>query len=525
MGLVSVLKQLSNEENSTLYVSILFGLIIITMFLFLNFTRTKNNQNLPPCPPKLPFIGNLHQLGTLPHRSFHELSKKHGPLMLLELGQVPTLVVSSADVAREIIKNYDVIFSDRPQTTAANIFTYGCKDVGFVPYGEEWRQKRRICVLELLSVKRVRSFCFVREQEVAELVGGIRESCVRNKGSCVNLSELLVSTSNNIVSRCILGQKYNTPKDCNDKNFGELGRKLMRQFSSFSVKDFFPSFGWIDSVRGLISDMNATSIAFDSFLEDVIEEHIIRRRNKEKKKGDDHFEKKDFVDILVELQENNMLEFEDSQDNFKAILVDMFVGGSDTFSTTLEWTFAELLKNPKAMKKAQEEVRRVVGRKSKVEENDVNQMNYLNCVIKETLRLHPPLPLLIPRQTTSSVKVQSFNIPPKTRVFINAWAIQRDPKLWEEAEEFIPERFENNQVDIKGLDFQLIPFGVGRRGCPGISFGLVSTGYVLANLLYWFDWKLHGEDEGDIDMDEMCGLTVSKKVSLHLQPIPYSLSS
>ncbi|XP_057729814.1 cytochrome P450 71A1-like isoform X2 [Arachis stenosperma] len=289
------------------------------------------------------------------------------------------------------------------------------------------------------------------------------------------------------------------------------------------VKDFFPSFGWIDSVRGLISEMNATSIAFDSFLEDVIEEH--KRRNKERKKGDDHFENKDFVDILLELQENNMLDFEDSRNNFKAILLDMFVGGSDTTSTTLEWTFAELIKNPKAMKKAQEEVRRIVGRKSKVEENDVNQMNYLNCVIKESLRLHPPVPLLVPRQTTSSVKVQSFNIPPKTRVFINAWAIQRDPKLWEKAEEFIPERFENNQVDIKGLDFQLIPFGVGRRGCPGISFGLVSTGYVLANLLYWFDWKLHGEDEGDIDMDEMCGITVSKKVSLHLQPIPYSLSS
>ncbi|MED6137237.1 hypothetical protein PIB30_063225 [Stylosanthes scabra] len=159
------------------------------------------------------------------------------------------------------------------------------------------------------------------------------------------------------------------------------------------------------------------------------------------------------------------------------------------------------------MKKAQEEVRKVVGRKSKVEENDVNQMNYLNCVIKETLRLHPPVPLLIPRQTTSSVKLKSFDIPLKTKVFINAWAIQKDPELWEDPEEFIPERFEKNQVDVRGLDFKLIPFGIGRRGCPGISFGLVSTEYVLANLLYWFDWKLHGQDACSIDMSEMCGLT------------------
>ena len=202
----------------------------------------------------------------------------------------------------------------------------------------------------------------------------------------------------------------------------------------------------------------------------------------------------------------------------------MFVGGSDTTSTTLEWAFAELLKNPNTMKKAQEEVRRVVGSKSKVDENDVNQMNYLQCVIKETLRLRPPLPLLVPRETTSSAKVKGYDIPPKTRVYLNVWAIHRDPELWNNPEDFIPERFESSQVDMKGQDFQLIPFGTGRRGCPGISFGLASTEYILANLLHWFDWKLPGDgvQMQDIDMSESCGLTVSKKVPLHLEPIPYS---
>ena len=205
----------------------------------------------------------------------------------------------------------------------------------------------------------------------------------------------------------------------------------------------------------------------------------------------------------------------------------MFIGGSDTTSTIVEWAFAELVKNPESMKKAQAEVRKVVGDKAKIEENDVNQMSYLKFVIKETLRLHPPVPLLVPRETASSVKINGYDIPPKTTVYVNAWAIQRDPKFWDNAEEFIPERFVSSQVDFKGQDFQLIPFGTGRRGCPGISFGVASVEYVLANLLYWFDWKLpkSGVSMEGIDMSEMNGLTVTKKVPLHLEPIPYSFDS
>lgn len=199
----------------------------------------------------------------------------------------------------------------------------------------------------------------------------------------------------------------------------------------------------------------------------------------------------------------------------------MFAGASDTTSTLLEWTFAELMKNPSTMKKAQEEIRRVVGHKLKVDENDMNQMNCLKCVVKEALRLHPPAPLLTPRETLSDVKVKGFDIPSKTRVFVNAWAIQRDPEFWNRPEEFIPERFEEQpEIDYKGQDLQFIPFGSGRRGCAGITFGLASTEFVLANLLYWFDWKLPkiGVIMQDIDMSEIYGITVCKKVPLHLEP-------
>jgi cytochrome P450 len=197
----------------------------------------------------------------------------------------------------------------------------------------------------------------------------------------------------------------------------------------------------------------------------------------------------------------------------------MFVGGTDTTSAALEWLMAELIKNPSIMKRAQEEVRIVVGKKSKIDVNDINKMDYLKCVVKETLRLHPPLPLLVPRETITSVRLEGYDIPPKTRVYTNTWAIQRDPKVWERPEEFLPERFEGNPVDFKGQDFEFIPFGGGRRGCPGMIFGVALVEFVVANLLCWFDWKLEGED---LDMTEISALTASKKIPLHLVPVLHS---
>ena len=200
----------------------------------------------------------------------------------------------------------------------------------------------------------------------------------------------------------------------------------------------------------------------------------------------------------------------------------MFVGGTDTTSAALEWAMSELVRNPIIMKKVQEEVRTIVGHKSNVEERDVNKMHYLKCVIKETLRMHPPVALVVPRVTRSDIKLKGYDIPAKTTVHINAWAIQRDPKFWESPEEFLPERFENSEVDFKGQDSQFIPFGFGRRGCPGMNFGTASVEYMLANLLYWFDWKLPETDTQDIDMNEIFGLVVSKQVPLHLKPTTYA---
>ncbi|MBA0749894.1 hypothetical protein Gogos_003770 [Gossypium gossypioides] len=174
------------------------------------------------------------------------------------------------------------------------------------------------------------------------------------------------------------------------------------------------------------------------------------------------------------------------------------------------------------MKKVQEEVRNVVGNKLRVDAEDVSKMKYLKCVLKETLRLHPAGSLLLPRQTSSSVKLGGYDIPSDTTVLINAWAIQRDPKWWENPEDFIPERFEDSSIDFKGQDFQFIPFGFGRRRCPGIPFAVAAIECVMANLLYWFDWKLPaGEIAENLDMTELFGLTVTKKTPLHVLPLSH----
>ncbi|XP_024025606.1 cytochrome P450 71A1-like [Morus notabilis] len=513
-----LLKQLWQELELTPFLAFLF---FLSLLLFFILSRPRSKLKLPPSPPWLPLIGNLHQLGTHPHRSFRSLSEKYGPLMLLHLGQTPTLIVSSANMMKEIVKNHDIAFSGRPQTTAANILLYGCQDVGFAPYGEYWRQTRKICVHDLLSLKRVQQFQFVREEVTVALIERIRGASQSSKDSSVNLSEMLIAAANNILSRCVLGRSFVIEEG--RSRFGELGRKFMVCMMAFCVGDFFPSLKWIDNLTGLIGRFKELFREMDAYIDEVIEEHKAAVR------GDDigGSDVKDFVDILLGVQKHGMPDFELTRDNMKAVLMDMFLGGSDTTSTALEWVMAELLRHPEVMKKAQEEVRRVMGNRSKIDLNDVNRMDYTKCVVKETLRLHPPVPLLVPRETIASAEISGCHIPEKTRVFINTWAIQRDPNVWDKSEEFLPERFQDNDVDFKGHDFEFVPFGSGRRGCPGLTFAVFGVEYIIANLLYWFDWKLPGDDDGailakELDMSEVYGLTVHKKVPLYLVPIPYS---
>ena len=202
----------------------------------------------------------------------------------------------------------------------------------------------------------------------------------------------------------------------------------------------------------------------------------------------------------------------------------MFTAGTDTSSSTTEWAMSELMRHPKAMAKAQEEVRRVCKGKKTIEESDIQQLHYLKMVIKETLRLHPPIPML-PRASRENREVNGYMIPENIQVSVNAWAIGRDPEYWEDAESFKPERFEQNSIDFMGGHYQYLPFGTGRRICPGITFGLVNVEFPLAHLLYHFDWKLpNNMKPQDVDMEEIVGITLGKKNNLNLIATPYDPS-
>ncbi|KAH7865335.1 hypothetical protein Vadar_005309 [Vaccinium darrowii] len=514
MAITPLLQQWWQELYKTILINpFLFSSLIVFLLFALNFVKGGRKLNLPPSPPSLPIIGHLHLPGTLPHRSFRALSQRYGPILLLKMGRAPTLVVSSAEIAKEILKTQDVTFSYRVQTRAGKAVLYGGCDLVFSPPGEFWRQARKISISQLLNLNRVLSFDFVREEEVAGWIENIRAASV--DGAPIKLGGLFVQISSNMISRCVLGRKSENEDD--NKRFGELSRSAMDLIGAFCFEDFFPSLGWIDVLTGFVKRLKNTSEGLDSFLDELIEQHRSFKGNY------DQPDKSCFLEILLKLQREGMMGMDFSQDNVKAIILNMFMGGTDTTSSTMEWAMAELMKNSTKMKKAQEEVRRVVGKKSKVDEHDIAQMEYLKCVVKETLRLHPPAPFLVPRESSRSAKLGGYDIPQKTRVFINVWAIQRDPNYWDNPEEFLPERFADNPIDFRGQDFQFIPFGAGRRGCPGISFGVMELEGVLANLLYWFDWKLPiGEELEDFEMSEVFGLVVHKKIELQLVPVMYS---
>ncbi|XP_042513210.1 cytochrome P450 736A117-like [Macadamia integrifolia] len=504
--------------------SLLLCFLLLFVFLFIrNNNRsvgTKKGNNPPPSPWKLPIIGNLHQLGSLPHRGLHSLAQSHGPLMLLHFGSKPTLVVSSPDAAREILKTHDLIFSSRPDSSFPRRLLYNHKDIAFAPYGEYWRQVRKICVLQLLSMKSVQSFQPVREEETKAMIKNIQKSCssLPSFSALVDLSEVLLSLTNDITCRVALGKKYGGEEGCG-KRFKKMIDEFVYLLGVFNVGDFITWLGWVNYVIGLEERVEKNFAEIDSFLDQVIEDHIHGKRKKNGDHNDADGGGQDFVDFLLRVQQDETAEITLGRDHLKGIIMDMFSAGTETTSTLLEWTMARLLKHPEVMNEVQKEIRRVASATGRayIIEDDIEEMHYLKAVIKETLRLHPPGPLLIPRESTKDAKIKGYDIPAKTTVIINAWAIGRDPASWDDPEEFKPKRFCNDtsSIDFKGHDFQLIPFGAGRRGCPGTHFASAVVELALANLLHKFDWALPNGANGDaLDDTEAPGLSCRLKSPL-----------
>ncbi|KAH0688523.1 hypothetical protein KY284_019076 [Solanum tuberosum] len=491
--------------------------LVIPLFFFIFFihqcffTTSSNQKKLPPSPTKLPIIGNLHQLGSLPHRSLHKLSKKYGPLMLLHLGSKPVLVASSVEAAREIMKTHDLVCSSRPKSSLADKLFYGSRDVGFSPYGEYWRQIKSIVVLHLLSNRRVQSYRDIRQEETSNMIDKIRQEC-GSSSSVIDLRDHFCFLTCNIISRVALGRKYDEGES--GMNAKVTLDELAELFGTFNIGDYIPRLEWVNKLTGLDTKVEKVAKSLDTFLECVIEEHIIKNNKGEYSTG----EAKDFVDVLLEVQNGKETGFPLQRDSLKAIILDIFAAGTDTTYTALEWIMTELLRHPRAMEKLQNEVRRLAQGKAEVTEDDLGNMQYLKAVIKETFRLHPPDPLLVPRESTEDIKLLGYHVPAKTQVIIDAWTIGRDPLSWENPEDYLPERFLDSNIDLKGLNFELIPFGAGRRGCPGIAFAIVVIELALARLVHKFNFSLPEE----LDMTEASGVTIRRKSPLLAVPTPCS---
>ncbi|HDB9652920.1 TPA: cytochrome P450 [Escherichia coli] len=490
--------------------------LLVALGLSILLRRRQKRNNLPPGPPALPIIGNIHILGTLPHQSLYNLAKKYGPIMSMRLGLVPAVVISSPEAAELVLKTHDIVFASRPRLQVADYFHYGTKGVILTEYGTYWRNMRRLCTVKLLNTVKIDSFAGTRKKEVASFVQSLKEASVAHK--MVNLSARVANVIENMVCLMVIGRS-------SDERFKlkEVIQEAAQLAGAFNIGDYVPFLMPLD-LQGLTRRIKSGSKAFDDILEVIIDEHV------QDIKDHDDEQHGDFIDVLLAMMNKPMDSREGlsiiDRTNIKAILVDMIGAAMDTSTSGVEWAISELIKHPRVMKKLQDEVKTVIGMNRMVEEADLPKLPYLDMVVKETMRLHPPGPLLVPRESMEDITINGYYIPKKSRIIVNAWAIGRDTNAWSNnAHEFFPERFMSSNVDLQGQDFQLIPFGSGRRGCPGMRLGLTTVRLVLAQLIHCFDLELpKGTVATDLDMSEKFGLAMPR--AQHLLAFPtYRLES
>ncbi|OQU79756.1 hypothetical protein SORBI_3007G003700 [Sorghum bicolor] len=479
----------------------------------LSTAREQLLSKLPSPPRRLPIIGHLHLIGSLPHVSLRDLAARHGRhgLMLLHLGAVPTLVVSSPSAAQAVLRTQDHIFASRAYSPATDILFYGSTGIAFSPYGQHWRQVKKIVTTHLLTNKKVRSYRHAREHEVRLVVAKIREAATA--GTAIDLSELLNSFANDIVCHAVSGKFFR--KEGRNKLFRELLEANASLIGGFNLEDYFPMLVKLDIIKSMVcAKARKVNKMWDSLLDMLIDDHA------SKPASERDGEESDFIDVLLSLQ----LEYNLTRDHIKAQLV-MFEAGTDTSFIVLEYAMAHLMQTPCLMNKLQTEVRSTIPKgKEIVTEDELNSLAYLKAVIKETLRLHMPAPLLLPHLSMADCNIEGYTIPSGTRAIVNSWALARDPSYWENANEFMPERFMEGgsaaAMDNKGNDFQYLPFGAGRRMCPGINFASSTIEVMLVNLVYHFNWELPVElSKKGIDMTELFGVTVRRMEKLLLVPI------
>ncbi|BAU00255.1 hypothetical protein LR48_Vigan06g029300 [Vigna angularis] len=473
----------------------LLYLFIFVITLKLLFSRRLKNP--PPSPPSLPIIGNLYQLKKQPvHRALHGLSQKYGPILSLRFGSQPILVVSSASAAEECFTKNDIVFANRFRSSTSKYLGFNNTIITASSYGDHWRNLRRISSLEILSNHRLNSFLGVRKDETMKLLRKMVRISGKEESAKVELRPMFAELTFNIVIRMVCGKRYyGEEHDGTTAEEAKKFRELMDEISQFglgsNLGDFVPLFRIFRSHKKL----RKVGEKLDAFFQGLIDEH----RNKKESSNT-------MIDHLLSSQKSQPDYYTDQI--IKGLIMAFYVAGTETSAVALEWAMSNLLNKPEILEKLRIEIDTEVGEERFIEEADVTKLPYLQNVISETLRLHPPLPMFLPHLSSEDCNVGGYDVPRNTMLMVNAWAIHRDPKLWADPTSFKPERFQNDPVAAH----KLMPFGLGRRACPGVGMAQRTMGLTLGLLIQCFEWKRVGEEE--IDLTEGRGTIVAKAIPL-----------
>ncbi|CAI0546966.1 unnamed protein product [Linum tenue] len=487
-------------------------LAIIIISRTFTASATSRKPPLPPGPKPWPVVGNLPHLGKQAHTSLQTFSNLYGPLISLRLGSQLLVVASSPAAAAEILRTHDRLLSARhvPRVVPYEIAELDRKAIIWASdCNDHWKAFRAMFRNQIFSTKAIESQAAVRERKVSEMVdflGGKLGESVRI-GEVV-FAAMFDSLSNLIFSRDCIGFVRNETAN----RLRSIIWRLMQLGASPNLSDFFPALKKLD-VQGLRRDSYRRTKQLHSVWAPYVKERRAKRQKQERS------EAADFLDIFLE----NGLD----DDQIDWLNLELFVAGTDTNTATIEWAMTELIRNRGAMNKLREELKRELSplEPGKMSESAVARLPYLNAILKETLRLHPPAPLLLPHRAPETCEVMNYTVPEGAQIAVNVWAIARDPTVWEdEPTSFKPERFIESKVDFRGQDFELLPFSAGRRMCPGMPLAVRQIPLVVATLVRSFDWCLpDGEDPAELDMSEKFGITLQKERPLLLVPSRSSL--
>ncbi|XP_075512618.1 cytochrome P450 76T24-like [Primulina tabacum] len=503
---------------------IIFLLILIIMlctcFYVLSPRRSrKTNMNgcyrsikLPPGPYGYPIIGNILDLGQKPHRSIAELSKIYGPLMSLKLGNITTIVISSPQLAKEALQKHDRFIYGRATPIVSQVHGHDKVSMIWLPTTDtQWCVLRRICKNHMFSRQRLDETQRLRQGNLRKLRDYMQECC--DFGRVVNVSRIAFSISLNLITSTLFSRDLSpidSGPNASQDVVMEIVKALIEIVSTANVADYIPVFKLMDP-QGIKRRATAYVGKMFAILDDIISQRLQARRSTSM----DSALANDLLDFLLDFSDSEL-----PQNQIKHLFMDLILAGTEATAITVEWTMAELINKPKKMAKARNELKTLIGHDKQVQESDISRLPYLNAVVKESIRLHPVGPLLIPHKAEVDVEMCGYLVPKHANVMVNVWAIGRDPSIWRDPERFKPERFLDGKMDFKGRDFELIPFGSGRRICPGLPLANRMMHLVVANMIHNFNWKLEGEMKpGELDMNDKFAFSLHKAVPLKAIPI------